>query len=514
MSRLAAFFLLFLAALFLVSCGGSGSMSSSTVSPADVPITMSVQDSPPAGVAILSFQIQITSASLQPSNATSPAVTLLAKPTDVELEHLQSEPALLGSLNVLAGTYSSVTVAFTSPRMVIFNSTAAPITVGTTVCAAKAPCNLTPALASATTTVNTVPFPITLTANSPLGLLVHFDVNSSVSSDLLTITPTIDLKELVPSATGVIHQEHLTGTITSITSPNFTLQLGLGAPTPVASTLPPTFLIKTISNTIYCSLDNLISQPCTSNNFSFLAVGQTVNVVVNVMSDGSLLATQVSLFEPPNAPAFEGTVISVVPPNQFKMALMGGQWGTGAAPSTNAAVGVLVTVTVAQSAVFETDTEGFTIPAGLTFNGISDMIPGQNVEVQPSAVSAGPVANTLSLVTTRVRLDETQVTAKVVSTNTGVTPPTFLLGNGSLPPLFPATSSILVQTILPPTPTQFQNVIGVSGLSPNDTVSVGGLLFNTSGTPTLEAEKVLKRVQCSAVATGPTTISSCVLPPQ
>src|ERR1019366_7205380 len=102
-------------------------LTSSTVIPAAVPVTMSVQDSPPAGVTVLSFQIQITSASLQPSPAGSPVVPLLAKPTDVELEHLQSEPALLGSLNVPAGTYTSVTVAFTSPRMVIFNSTAAPI---------------------------------------------------------------------------------------------------------------------------------------------------------------------------------------------------------------------------------------------------------------------------------------------------------------------------------------------------------------------------------------------------
>ena len=192
-------------------------------------------------VTVLSFEIQITSATLQPSNTATP-VALLVRPTDVELEHLQSEPALLGSLNVPAGTYSSVTVAFTNPRITIFNTTAAPITVGTTVCAAKAACNLTPTLASMTTTVNTAPFPITLAATSPLWLVASptFDVNSSVSTDLLTITPTIDLKELAPSATGVIHQEHLTGTITGLSSPTFMLQPGLGAPTPISLTLPPT----------------------------------------------------------------------------------------------------------------------------------------------------------------------------------------------------------------------------------------------------------------------------------
>lgn len=516
MSRLKAVFLLFIAAFCLISCGGSGSMTSnlpSTDTPAAVPVTMSVQDSPPAGVAVLSFEIQITSATMQPSITTNPAVPLLANPTDVELEHLQSEPALLGSLNVPAGVYSSVTVTFMNPRMTILNSTAAPITIGTTVCAAKAACNLTPTLASATTSVNTAPFPIALASNSPLGLLLHFDVNSSVSSNLLTITPTIDIKELLPSATGVIHQEHLVGTITSVSSPDFTLQPGLGAPTPVALTMPPTFIIKTDNNTKYSFVDDLKpSSLCTANNFSCLAAGQTVKVTLNVMSDGSLLATQVSLFEQQNAPAFEGTVVSVDATNsQFKMVLMGDQWAPGAAPTTSAALGVLVTVTVTPSTVYENDPDGFILPAGLTFAGIKDMVAGQTVEIQPSAVSAGLVANTLSLVTTRVRLDETQVTAQVASTDTSVTPPTFMLGNGTLPPLFPVTSSIEVQTIAPPTPTQFQNVSGVSGLSKGDTVSVGGLLFNTGTTPTLAAEKVLKRVPCAAVAAGPTTVFSCVM---
>src|SRR5450759_5193338 len=132
MTRLAAFSLLFLAAFCLISCGGPGALSSgglftSTLAPADVPITMSVQDSPPAGVTVLSFEIEITSANLQPSDATKGAVALLTRQTDIELEHLQSEPALLGNLKVPAGTYSSVTVAFANPRMVIFNSTNASI---------------------------------------------------------------------------------------------------------------------------------------------------------------------------------------------------------------------------------------------------------------------------------------------------------------------------------------------------------------------------------------------------
>ncbi len=528
MSKLSAIFLAFLATFCLISCGGSGSYSSATTTPAAVPVTMSVQDSPPAGVTVLSFQIQITSAALQPSNTANAVVPLIAKPTDVELEHLQSEPALLGSLNVPAGTYSGVTVAFTNPRMVILNNSGASVPIPGGTCAVNTACKVMPLLNSASVTVNspTAPFPITLVSNSPLGLLLHFDVNSSVQTDL-SVTPTIDLKKIIPNA-GVIQQEHLTGTVEDVsTPPYFTLQPGLGAPTPVTSTsnLPPTFRIKTDSNTKYFFADTLQAPPCTSNSFSCLSVGQTVNVTVNVMSDGSLLATLVTLFEQLNEPAFEGTILKVVPTqNQFVMALMGGQWGTGASPAAATAIGVVVTVTVTSSTVYEIDSDGFTIPAGLVFNGISDMIPGQMVEVQalPTAVAASSAANPLPLTTQRVRLDETQLTAKVTSIDHSTTPPTaFTIGSNVtvLPPLFAPATSIKVQTITGQT--QFLNISGVSGLSdgssgtPADTVSVGGLLFNnptSPDTPTMVGEKVLKRVMCSATAAGAvTTIVPCVM---
>ncbi len=509
--------LLVAVSMSLVSCSSNSSSSnnsSSIFTPALVPVTMSVQDTPPAGVAVLSFEIQVTSASLTSSNPKNPAVTLLAKPANVELEHLQSEAALLGNLNVPADTYSSLTATFANPQLVIFNATVAPITVGTTVCAAKSPCKLTPALTSATTTVSTAPFPITLSANSPLGFLLHFDVNSSVDSTLLTVTPTVDVKELIPTTAGVIHQEHLAGTVTALSSPNFTLQPGLGSPTAAIGTLPPAFNIATNSSTVY-DFDDKLAATCSMPGFACLATGQTVNATVSVLADGSLLATQITLYEQHNSPAFEGTVVSVdTTKNTFQMALMGGQWSPTAVPTTSAAIGVIVTVSVPPSTPFEIDKDGFTIPSGLTFAAIGDLVAGQTVEIQPSAVGVGPNANTLTLTTSRVRLDETQVTAHVASIDTSVTPPTaFTIG--TLPPLYSAFTAIKVQTVTTPLATQFQNVTGVAGLSTGDLVSVGGLLFNTGATPTLVAEKVLKRVQCTAaVAGGATLLVPCALPPQ
>jgi hypothetical protein len=481
MRRLAGVFAVIFLALSLVSCGGSTSLSSSTLlTPRTTPVSLSVQDNPPAGVSILSFEIQITSATLQPSDMTKPTVALLAKPAEVELEHLQSEPALLGSLNVPAGTYSGASVTFSNPRMAILNNSSSPITVGTIVCAVQQVCKLTPTLNNATIAVTapTTPFPITLASNSPVGLLLHFDVNASVQTDL-SITPAIDLKQLAPTAAGVFHKQHLVGTITALAAPNFTLQPGLGA---------PAIIVTTDKNTEYSFHDELQAS-CTMNDFSCLAMGQTVRVTADLMADGSLLAVRIALFEQHDQPAFEGTLTSVDATNsQFQMVMMDGQWDASKEPIPDAAVGVPVTVKVTSSTVYAIDLEDMTLPTGLTFNGLGDLVVGQSVEIQPVGITETANPITIIVSTNRVRLQESQVTARVASLNTGATPPTFLLG--SLPPLFGSIPGIQVQTL---STTQFDNVSGVSGLTVGDTVSTGGLLFNTATTPTLVAEKVLKR---------------------
>ena len=201
----------------LVSCGGSGggissSASSGTLTPAVVvPVTFSMQDNPPAGVTVLSFELDVTSASLQPSDATKQPVSLLVKQANIELTHLQSEPALLGSLNVPAGAYSGISVNFANPSMAVLTSSAIPgATCSAPAATGKMVCKLSPKLnaASLTVTAPAAPFPITLSANSPLGFLLHFDVNASIQNDL-SVTPQIDLKQLARKgvlAFGALHR--------------------------------------------------------------------------------------------------------------------------------------------------------------------------------------------------------------------------------------------------------------------------------------------------------------------
>ncbi|HYA61667.1 MAG TPA: hypothetical protein VED66_00595 [Candidatus Sulfotelmatobacter sp.] len=77
--------------------------------------------------------------------------------------------------------------------------------------------------------------------------------------------------------------------------------------------------------------------------------------------------------------------------------------------------------------------------------------------------------------------------------NVSASPPNFTLGG--LAPLFTKASPSITQLeIEPVTGTDFDNVSGLSGLNVNDSVSVGGLLFNTMSGPVVIAERVYKRV--------------------
>ena len=59
--------------------------------------TLTVHDNPPMGVTVLSFEIEVTGAALQPSDSSKQPVSILSEPEDIELEHLQTESALLAS---------------------------------------------------------------------------------------------------------------------------------------------------------------------------------------------------------------------------------------------------------------------------------------------------------------------------------------------------------------------------------------------------------------------------------
>jgi Domain of unknown function (DUF5666) len=459
----------------LAGCGSNAMVvSNPEPSAGRAPVSLTIGDDPPAGVAIIRFQVQIASATLQPTNTADPAVSLLLSPMNVELLHLQTETAPLGNINVPAGSYTSLTASFANPQMTIFNNTNQTLTLGAQTCLAGQFCIFNPPLnqMSATVAAPTAPFPLTLSANSPVGFEMHFDVNASVQGNL-TVSPTITVKQVIPpTATSPISQFHIVGRITSVSSPDFTIQAGFGG----------------LSASIVTNSSTSYSFPtCGADNFSCLVDGQVVDVGVNLIPGGTFTATSVRLLEQPNLPSLQGVVVSVnTAANSFNMILMDLQESF-----TSVVPGLLITVQTNSSTTFSVDSDGVTIPANLSFANFAGIVAGQTVEIHPMAtpvVTPGPTALPLITVSTdSVTLEPTQIAGVVGTVNASGVPPSFTLLQ--LSPVLTHSSISLIDVDVV-AGTVFVDVTGLGNVNPGDRVFVGGLLFSTTGAPTLVAERV------------------------
>jgi len=480
-TSISLFLLAISVALAMFACSG-GQMSMQSPTPpgsATSNVSLSIVDDPPMGVTILRFELQVTAASLQPAASGQQAISMLNKPQDVELEHLQTEPAFLVNLNVPAGTYNGLSATFANPQMTILNQTGNTLTVGSQTCDTNQVCNLTPSLNQMTVSVQapTAPFPLTLSANSPLVLLLHFDINTSVQNDL-SVSPTINLTQVQPFSTGEFEHFHIVGTVSSISSPNFTLQTAFGN---------QTLTIATDSNTQY-----EFGNSCQADNFSCIATGQLLKVKVKLMSGGTLLATHVELFSAQGIPSFQGVVTSAnASQNQFQVVLFFlddemHQFG-------QMLPGFGITIQPTASATFSIDSDSITLPSGLSFASVQDIFVGQVVLFHPvPTIFVGP-AGQLTIGADSISLEPSEISGTVAAVNASATPPNFTLGG--LAPLFTKASPSITQLeIEPVTGTDFDNVSGLSGLNVNDSVSVGGLLFNTMSGPVVIAERVYRRI--------------------
>jgi len=151
-------------------------------------MSLTIRDTPPTGVAVLFFEASITGASLQPSDSSKPAVSVLSAPVEVEFGHLQTDTAFLSLANVPPDAYGSIRLTFGSAQLTIANHSGAAI--GS--CANNTVCQLTPNINPSSATVSGAPFPITVDANSVFGIKLDFNLSSSIQSDL-SINPTVTI---------------------------------------------------------------------------------------------------------------------------------------------------------------------------------------------------------------------------------------------------------------------------------------------------------------------------------
>ena len=188
MRRIIPFALVLLSCTILAACGGSmNTMNQSS----GVPMSLTIGDTPPSGAAVLFFEALITGASLQPSDSSKPAVSVLSSPVEIEFGHLQTDRAFLSLANVTPDTYASLKLTFGGAQLTIVNHSGAAI--GS--CANNTVCQLTPSFNPSSVTLSSAPFPITVDMNSVFGIKLDFNVNSSIQSDL-SINPMLTIAAL------------------------------------------------------------------------------------------------------------------------------------------------------------------------------------------------------------------------------------------------------------------------------------------------------------------------------
>jgi hypothetical protein len=482
-------------AALLVGCSGGMTSPNQPISPNMVQASLTMHDNPPMGVTVLSFDIDVTGAELQPSDSSKPAVPMLSEPEDIELEHLQTESALLASRSVPTGAYSSLMVSFANPHMTIQNQTPNTLMLGSQSCLTQQICEFDPKLNPSSVTLQGSPFPITLTMNSPLVLKMDFNVDASVQQNDLSITPMVSVVQ-VPTTNSNGQQDEedveVVGTITSISQTTglqtFMIQSGMNG---------PSYNIATGSNTQFD-----FGTSCSTADFSCLRVGQIVAVEAKMQPDGSLLAFKVKLFQPPNQISFAGTITSISSSGtstSFQIVLFdeeafGGEMGS-------MSMGSPLTINLDMSTTFSIDNRGFMLPPGLSFAVPADLMVGQKVRLHPTGLPSGMPPN-LTVTVDQVQLEPSDVTGTVTSISPGSSPPNFTLG--MLPAFFQNAkiTSIQVDVL---SNTRFETeedrmVAGLGSLNTGNTVSVRGLLFNTMPTPTMVAEKVVNRSMSSGTS--------------
>jgi uncharacterized protein DUF4382/uncharacterized protein DUF5666 len=455
--------ILFLGFVSLAGCGGGGG---STIMPplqaSTAPLTITVRDAPPTGITILALEVTITGAVLQPGN-----VSLVSTPVKFEMKQLETEAALLSNLNVPAGTYTSITVTFSNPEITILNSTGATITIGATSCTNGSVCefrNLP--LGQSSVSFSGSPFPITITANSPLGLLVDVDVQNSIPSNLANFMPVFTLVNLPPRAgTGEFERmDEIVGKVTAKDTANnqFTLQVTSGV---------TTLTIKVDSITSFDFSDLGLA-----NTFASLAVGQVLEVDLKMMPDRSLLATEVKFEDNDTQEELEGIIVKLNGATSFDMVVLD---ESIIVPGID--TGNVITINLLSGTQFRVDSNGLPV-SGLLFSGAADLMVGQTVEVERKST---PIGTPPAIDTDQVKLKRTNFTAKVKAKLNSTD---FTVDN--LPSLFAGIAQIEVRTS---SQTEFDNTTGVAALVVGDLVSLRGLLFKTLGDPVLIAKKVRKR---------------------
>ena len=461
---------LLIACTALASCGGRGFNSGGVPPGGTAPIVLAMTDTPPTNMSILSAEVILTGATLNPGN-----VSLLTTQPTVELTRLQTDIAYLGTTKVVPGSYTSLTLTFANPSLTIENDTTLPI--GT--CAVGTICTISPTTANLSTTI-TIPT-LTAKAGTAAGLLV--DVNLDKLLSLLSATLAADFKagttvsEFTPAGSGapLVGAEDLVGQVKVLDAVHntFSFQNAAGQ-----------LSLAVDSSTTFLQFPSSL---CTTSVFTCLRANQILSVDIGIRADGTPVARNVLFEDTDNSDTeVEGTIINTnVGSQQFMIVTLG-----ESATVTGLNIGETATVHYAGSpqTPFDVDfahADNVQVnTAGFLFAAPADLAIGQQVQVRRNPSTSA----TTSITADRVRLRSSRITATAQSPASDIVPltnvPSIFSGNGVTQIRAHTSAGITIFS-------ENNNPININMIPNGSLVSVRGPLFNVSSARTLLATKVV-----------------------
>ncbi|HET8922885.1 MAG TPA: hypothetical protein VFN26_07790 [Candidatus Acidoferrum sp.] len=445
----ALFFLLLLAAFSFSSCSGPLKKIVCTVNcgSGNLSFTM-VADHLPAHPSILSFTVTVLGVVVTSSTST---MTLSPPNTRIDLMRLQSDSALLGTLNNVPGeTISSLTVGLAAHQLTFLNDTGVALT-SPSACAINAICTFDVSATVTSVLINNVNQ--AFSGNAGIGLDFNLANAISVTGTTLTVnfknsgTTNVLTSFLLPRTgsnlasgqldliedfTGVVSLNSQKATITSLTHGTLaaTATSSTNFDTDPSGTLCPTSTKQTLST-------------CVSNN-------QVASMDAVLNSDGTLSIQEIEPLLATQQDIVEGVVTAIATANQTQFTILTTDkletaTGTLIGPLN---VGDFLTVTLVNPKNFLIDAKGLTLTVCCSgnlgnftnTNNTTALHPGQTVTVHVTGGFTAANGSTPAMANSdTVTLRWTRFTATVSTAAT----PAFTIN--SFPSFFSAPVSAQVQ---------------------------------------------------------------------
>jgi hypothetical protein len=482
--------LLVCACLFVLSsCSGVKNACTSCTPTGNGTLSLTLSDTPPIGVSVVSFTLPISGISLTPS--TGSPVSVYAGGS-FELTHLatDSTPVAVG-VAVPAGSYTSINVTLGTSSGIFFNGSGSAITVGGNVCVTGAFCNLPN---GAATTIS-VPITLSITENQAQWIGLDMNLSNAITpSNGITVdfTQTGVLAALTTPRTNIPSGDvdsidDFTGLVTAYTS---------GSSITIKSGTRGSMVATITSSTTYDDPQNLCASASSIASCISAIAPTVVSVQAYLTNTGAINVSEIDIIDTSGSDSVEGFIYptSILScSGGFGLLLFDSTVISGNATLTGLTYGAGFCLTVSTTAPFVVD-GGLLTSAGLTgsqagFQSPTDITAGQVVRVQVSRVTPGAlVGATVNEVL--LRYSRFPATVNVVSGNN------FSLNVTSVPSYLPFTLSPLVATY--PNNTIFEGVANVSSLANSQRVGVRALYFANAGvSPVTSANFIAAKVRAN-----------------